>query len=59
MKELPRNPPTNPAAEEAKPVGRTEPSLEKAIDSETGGRVHPSGDEVRTDKTPEDKPHHH
>ena len=59
MKELPRNPPTNPAADQEKKRGDTVPSLEQAIDSETGGRVHPSPDEVRSDKTPEDKPHHH
>ena len=59
MKELPRNPPTNPAADQEKQRGHTEPSLEKAIDDETGGLIRPSGDDVRSDKTPEDKPHHH
>ena len=59
MKELPRNPPTNPAAEREKVRGVKEPDLETAIDDETGGLIRPSGDAVRSDKTPEDKPHHH
>lgn len=58
MKELPKNPPTNPAAER-EPEHPKEPDLEEAIDDETGGLLHPSRDEVRSDKTPEDKPHHH
>ena len=59
MKELPRNPPTNPAAEREKERTWKEPDLETAIDDETGGLIRPSEDDVRTDKTPEDKPHHH
>lgn len=55
MNELPRNPPVNPAAEQEKARGHREPTLEQAIDDETGGRVHPSRDDVRTDRTPEDK----
>ncbi len=56
VNELPRNPPVNPAAEQEKERGETAPTLEKAIDDETGGRLHPSRDDVRSDKTPEDKP---
>ena len=61
MKELPKNPPVNPAAEHAPKVRHTEPDLESAIDDETGGRVRPSQDELRSDKEPETpaKPHHH
>ena len=56
MNELPKNPPVNPAAEQEKDLGHKEPTLEQAIDDETGGRLRHSRDEVRTDKTPEDKP---
>lgn len=56
MNELPRNPPVNPAAEREKDRDWKEPTLEQAIDDETGGLLHPSRDDVRTDKTPEDKP---
>lgn len=56
MNELPKNPPVNPAAEQEKDRGHKEPTLEQAIDDETGGMLHPSRDEVRSDKTPEDKP---
>ncbi len=59
MKELPRNPPTNPAADRERVRGKKEPDLETAIDDETGGFIRPSPDDVRTDKTAEDKPHHH
>jgi hypothetical protein len=55
MKELPRNPPVNPAAEREREQPRKEPDLEAAIDDETGGRLHPSRDDVRTDKRPEEK----
>ena len=53
MKELPKNPPVNPAAEHAHKLGHTAPDLESAIDDETGGRVHPSQEELRSDKEPE------
>ena len=64
MKELPKNPPTNPAAEREPDQPHTEPNLERAIDDETGGLLNPSRDDVRSDRTPEDKPakdkpHHH
>lgn len=56
MKELPRNPPTNPAAEREPEQSRKEPNLDKAIAGETGGLLHPSRDDARTDKTPDDTP---
>ncbi len=56
VNELPKNPPVNPAAEQEKDWGSKEPTLEQAIDDETGGLLHPSRDDVRSDKTPEDKP---
>jgi hypothetical protein len=62
MKELPRNPPVNPAAERAPSPRHSEPDLEKAIDDETGGLIHPSREELRSDKHVDDKadkPHHH
>ncbi|MDQ3070486.1 MAG: hypothetical protein M3R55_12260 [Acidobacteriota bacterium] len=59
MAELPNNPPVNPAAEHEKKQPHREPTLEQAIDDETGGLIRPSHEEVRTDKTPDDKPHHH
>jgi hypothetical protein len=62
MKELPRNPPVNPAAEREHKQPRTEPDLEKAIDDETGGLIRPSHEELRSDTHGEDKagkPHHH
>lgn len=59
MNELPKNPPVNPAAEQEKDRGHTEPTLEEAIDDETGGLLNPSRDDVRSDKTPEDKTDRH
>jgi len=59
MNELPRNPPTNPAADLEKEQPRKEPDLETAIDDETGGRLRPSRDDVRTDTKTGDKPHHY
>ena len=62
MNELPKNPPVNPVAERAPKVRHTEPDLERAIDDETGGRVHPTTEELRSDKHPDEKPgkpHHH
>ncbi len=63
MKELPRNPPVNPAAEHAHKQPRKEPDLDTAIDDETGGRIRPSRDDVRTDVHPgeeaDGKPHHY
>ena len=62
MKELPRNPPVNPAAEREHKTRHTEPDLEKAIADETGGLIHPSHEELRSDKHVDDapdKPHHH
>lgn len=62
MKELPKNPPVNPAAERAPKARHTDPDLESAIDDETAGMVRPSHEELRSDKHPDDKPgkpHHH
>lgn len=63
MKELPRERPVNPAAEDAPKQQRREPDLESAIDDETGGLIRPSQDDVRTDTHPDEdkeaKPHHH
>lgn len=56
MKELPKNPPTNPAAEREPDQPHTEPNLEQAIDDETGGLLNPSRDDVRSDKAAEDEP---
>ena len=58
MKELPRNPPTNPAADREPERPHKEPTLEDAIDDETGGYLRPSRDEVRSDKTTDDKTKH-
>lgn len=54
-KTLPPNPPTNPAAEQEPKQPHTEPTLEKAIDDETGGLLHPSRDEKRTDRPATDE----
>ena len=62
MKELPRNPPVNPAADREDEARLKEPDLEQAIDDETGGLIRPDPDDLRTDKHPGDKPnrpHHH
>lgn len=62
MKELPRERPVNPAAEHERKQPHTEPNLEQAIDDETGGRIRPSHDDLRTDRHPDDadhKPHHY
>jgi hypothetical protein len=62
MKELPRERPVNPAAEQARKQPHKEPDLESAIDDETGGLIRPSGADVRTDTHPgedKDRPHHH
>lgn len=59
MKELPKNPPTNPAAEaEPKQPDRAN-DLESAIDRETGGLLHSDRDDKRTDKRPDEKPAGH
>jgi len=47
---LPRNRPTNAAADAEPKRRHTEPTLEEAIDDETGGLLHPSRDEKRTDR---------
>lgn len=54
IKALPKNPPTNAAAERERDFPRKEPNLDKAIDDETGGLLHPSEDDVRTEKRPDD-----
>ena len=62
MKELPRERPVNPAAEQEHKQPRREPDLETAIDDETGGLIRPSQEDLRTDRHPDDadhKPHHH
>lgn len=62
MKELPRNRPVNPAADQGHKQPRREPDLETAIDDETGGLIRPSHDDLRTDRHPgetDEKPHHH
>jgi hypothetical protein len=55
IKALPKNPPTNPAAEREPESPRKEPNLDRAIDDETGGLIRPSEDDVRTEKRPDDE----
>jgi hypothetical protein len=54
MPELPNNPPLNPAAAREKEQPRKEPTLDRAIDDETGGLIRPKPEDLRSDRTPDD-----